>query len=259
MDWFNNIGCEELENEAVTYFEQYIGSISEVLASNSNEQNVSDKGDSDIENDESDIDNTCDRIQSARTERGYYKFCTQRARDELKLAESPIGKYNTPCSTNFENVHYTFDFSQYVNLPHLSQQVGALYFLTPRKVQIFGVNTVSQLVKFVDNSAKCNRSEVYNENDDDENSLKGIGKFHHFRLTGDEVGVVFARETLDQPEKRLVLLKESANLPELLTTLPEVIQPAGLTEERRSYLYNEVRPFVQFNFCDEFCPRASEE
>ncbi|CAC5414299.1 unnamed protein product [Mytilus coruscus] len=33
MDWFNNIGCEELENEAVTYFEQYIGSISEVLAS----------------------------------------------------------------------------------------------------------------------------------------------------------------------------------------------------------------------------------
>ncbi|VDI05782.1 Hypothetical predicted protein [Mytilus galloprovincialis] len=80
-----------------------------------------------------------DHIQSARTEREYYKLCTQRSRDELKLAESPIGKYNTPCSKNFENVHYTFDFSQYVNLPHSSQQVGALYFLTPRKVQIFGV------------------------------------------------------------------------------------------------------------------------
>ncbi|CAG2190974.1 unnamed protein product [Mytilus edulis] len=277
-----------------------------------------------------------DHIQSARTEREYYKLCTQRSRDELKLAESPIGKYNTPCSKNFENVHYTFDFSQYVNLPHSSQQVGALYFLTPRKVQIFGVcdenfpmqtnylideqqtigengsrthgpnavlsmlhhylhgntygekachfhadnsvgqnknkttlhyllwrcgkglhktinlhfmiaghtkclcdacfgmlkfrksdvNTVSQLVKIVDNSAKCNRSEVFNENDDDENSLKwyrwdnfftkyfkplrGIGKFHHFRFTSDEVGVVFARETLDEPKKRLVLLMESA-------------------------------------------------
>ncbi|CAG2221776.1 unnamed protein product [Mytilus edulis] len=121
------------------------------------------------------------------------------------------------------------------------------------------VNTVSQLVKIVDNSAKCNRSEVYNENDDDEHSLKwyrwdnfftnyfkplrGIGKFHHFRFTSDKVGVVFARETLDQPEKRLALLKESTNVSELLTSLPEVIQPAGLTEERMSYLYNEVRPF----------------
>ncbi|CAC5399423.1 unnamed protein product [Mytilus coruscus] len=247
-----------------------------------------------------------DHIQSARTEREYYKLCTQRARDELKLAESPIGKYNTPCSTNFENVHYTFDFSQYVILPHSSQQVGALYFLTPRKVQIFGVcdenfpmqtnylideqqtigengsrthgpNAVLSMLHHYlhDNSAKCNRSEVYNENDDDENSLKwyrwdyfftkyfkplrGMGKFHHFRFTSDEVGFVFARETLDQPEKRLVFLKESANLPEMFTTLPEVIQPAGLTEERRRYLYNEVRPFVQFNFRDEFCPRASKE
>ncbi|XP_076086762.1 uncharacterized protein LOC143057345 [Mytilus galloprovincialis] len=84
---------------------------------------------------------------------------------------------------------------------------------------------------------------------------RGIGKFHHFRFTR----VVFARETLDQPEKRLALLKESTNVPELLTTLPEVIQPAGLTEKRMRYLYNEVRPFFQYNFRDEFCPRASEE
>ena len=80
-----------------------------------------------------------DHIQSARTQREYYKLCTQRSRDELKLAESPIGKYNTPCSKFFENVHYTIDFSQYINLQHSSQEVGALYFLTPRKVQIFGV------------------------------------------------------------------------------------------------------------------------
>ncbi|VDI00295.1 Hypothetical predicted protein [Mytilus galloprovincialis] len=87
----------------------------------------------------------------------------------------------------------------------------------------------------------------------------GIRKFHHFRFTSDKVGVVFARETLDQPAKRLALLKESTNVPELLTTLPEVIQPAGLTEEGMRYLYNEVRPFVQYNFRDEFCPRSSEE
>ncbi|CAC5415905.1 unnamed protein product [Mytilus coruscus] len=237
MDWFNNIGCEELENEAVAYFEQYKGSIPEVLASSSNELNVSDNGDSDIEDDESDIENIChacdtiqartrkyystskklvttqkliDHIQSARMEREYYKLCTNRSRDELKLAEYPIGKYNTTCSTNFKNVHYTFDFLQYVNLPHSSKQDEALYFLIPR----------------------------------------GKGKFHHFRFTSDEVGVVFTRETLDKPEKRLVLLKESANLSELLTKLPVVIPPGGLTEERRRYLYN---------IHDKFCPRSSEE
>ncbi|VDI55847.1 Hypothetical predicted protein [Mytilus galloprovincialis] len=128
-----------------------------------------------------------------------------------------------------------------------------------KKFRKSDVNTVSQLVKTVDNSAKCNGSEVYNENDDDEHSLKGIGTFHHFRFNSDKVGVVFARETLDQPEKRLALLKESTNVPELLKTLPEVIQPAGLTEERMRNLYNEVRPFVQYNFRDEFCPLASEE
>ncbi|CAC5385864.1 unnamed protein product [Mytilus coruscus] len=85
-------GCEELENEAVTYFEQNIGSISEVLASSSNEQNVSDNGDSDIENDESDIDITCDRIQAR--DREFYSTsvtqdqsentCTLNQNDELE-------------------------------------------------------------------------------------------------------------------------------------------------------------------------------
>jgi len=34
--------------------------------------------------------------------------------------------------------HYKFDFSQCVSLPHYSRQVGPLYFLTLRKVQLFG-------------------------------------------------------------------------------------------------------------------------
>ena len=36
-------------------------------------------------------------------------------------------------------VHVTFDFSQNVSIPHFSRQMGPLYFLTLRKVQIFGV------------------------------------------------------------------------------------------------------------------------
>jgi len=35
--------------------------------------------------------------------------------------------------------HVTFDYSQNVSLPHFSRQMGPLYFLTLRKIQIFGV------------------------------------------------------------------------------------------------------------------------
>ena len=40
-------------------------------------------------------------------------------------------------------VHFTFDFSQNVTLSHFSRQIGQLYFLTLRKIQIFGVRVDS--------------------------------------------------------------------------------------------------------------------
>jgi len=40
------------------------------------------------------------------------------------------------CSTQY--VHYTFDFSQKVSIPHHARQMGPLYFTTPDKIQIFG-------------------------------------------------------------------------------------------------------------------------
>ena len=36
-------------------------------------------------------------------------------------------------------VHYTFDFSQQMFIPHHAQQMGPIYFLVPRKVQLFRV------------------------------------------------------------------------------------------------------------------------
>ncbi|KAH3714848.1 hypothetical protein DPMN_057550 [Dreissena polymorpha] len=34
--------------------------------------------------------------------------------------------------------HFTFDFSQSVSLPHYGRQMGQIFFMTIRKVQIFG-------------------------------------------------------------------------------------------------------------------------
>lgn len=36
-------------------------------------------------------------------------------------------------------MHYSFDYAQQIHYPHYSQQVGPLFFKTPRKCQCFGV------------------------------------------------------------------------------------------------------------------------
>lgn len=55
--------------------------------------------------------------------------------EHITPAEGPI----PPNSTNLSRVHYTFDFSQNVLLPHHAMQMGPLYFIAGRKVHIFGV------------------------------------------------------------------------------------------------------------------------
>lgn len=64
-------------------------------------------------------------------------------RKEMELSYRPAG-VNPPCSTNLKDVHYTFDFSQALFIPHHARQEGPLYFLTPRKVQLFSVAVEEQ-------------------------------------------------------------------------------------------------------------------
>ena len=46
---------------------------------------------------------------------------------------------NTPC-TNAIEMHYSFDYAQQVHVPSDPIQPGPMYFLTPRKLGIFGVH-----------------------------------------------------------------------------------------------------------------------
>ena len=69
-----------------------------------------------------------------------------------------------------------------------------------------------------------------------------ILKFHHFRFSKENPGMVFYKEFATSPEQSFMLLKNNAILP---PTLPEVINPDGLTEERKNYLYREIRQFCK--------------
>lgn len=67
-----------------------------------------------------------------------YNNAVKDVRKEMDLNHRPAGVI-PPCSTDLKEVHYTFDFSQALSIPHHARQEGPLYFLTPRKVQLFGV------------------------------------------------------------------------------------------------------------------------
>jgi len=78
-------------------------------------------------------DSCCDAVK----ERELYNQCIKKAlatsRDSLKY------------------IHYTFDFSQNVSIPHHLRQMGPLYFTTPRKIQIFGyrINGIPKQLNFL--------------------------------------------------------------------------------------------------------------
>ena len=79
-------------------------------------------------------------ILAAQAERDYYRECTAKASEELKEV-APEPPPVLECSAQLKYVHYTFDFAQNVCLLYTARQAGPLYFKTPRKVQIFGVNS----------------------------------------------------------------------------------------------------------------------
>ena len=73
--------------------------------------------------------------------------------------------------------------------------------------------------------------------------LPGIKKFHQFRFSKDEPGKLYFKEYSISPERSVLLLKNHGVLPPAL--LPEKLKPEGLSQERKQYLYREIRQFCK--------------
>lgn len=74
--------------------------------------------------------------------------------------------------------------------------------------------------------------------------LPNILKYHHFRFSKENRGMVYFREYETSLEQNFMLLKNNVTLP-APTSLPRVINPEGLTEERKTYLFREIRQFCK--------------
>lgn len=81
-----------------------------------------------------------EHLRYAQKERLYYRAQAKVAQINYnKLIES--GKNPVPSNANSRDIamHYSWDFSQQFHYPYEDQQVGPIYFKTPRRAQLFGV------------------------------------------------------------------------------------------------------------------------
>lgn len=74
----------------------------------------------------------------------------------------------------------------------------------------------------------------------------------HFRFTAIKPGQVFVRSSYEKVIS--ILLKKVTVAAIKRKGLPEVIPQAGLTADRKKYLYKEIYPFVTPEYQDITCP-----
>lgn len=81
-----------------------------------------------------------DHIKQAKKERLFYKANAKVANEYYrKLGSKTVqSKPNKPNSKNIM-LHYSWDFAQQLHYPFEDQQVGPIFFKTPRRAQLFGI------------------------------------------------------------------------------------------------------------------------
>ena len=72
--------------------------------------------------------------------------------------------------------------------------------------------------------------------------VPNIKRYHHFRITKDKAGNLFFKEYLSSTEQSILLRNPAILLP---SVPPVKLRPQGLYEERKQYLYREIRQFCK--------------
>ena len=82
-----------------------------------------------------------EHLVKAKLERNYYNKNTKLAEQQRKLVDdnyAVTGGKADYCSVD-ATAHYSYDWAQNVHVPHSDQQVSKIYYLSPRKVYLFGI------------------------------------------------------------------------------------------------------------------------
>ena len=131
------------------------------------------------------------------------------------------------------------------------------------------VSSMGEIANVVERSASCNKVQVVCNEDTGVvptydwtsflqphfQKIAGIKKLHHFRYSASSPGTVYVKTHADAEESALDLLREDWQPSP--STLPQQIQSLGLSDERKWYLYERIRPFCSHEHRDTVCPEPS--
>ena len=150
---------------------------------------------------------------------------------------------------------------------HIKFSPDACFGLIKRKFRKTDVSSLDDLAHVVEESAACNICQLVGAQDGSTivpsrdwakflsshfRRLDGIKQYQHFRFERDHPGVVFLRKTATaDEEERCLLCGVWSPSP---VEKPPPITPAGLSLERRRYLYDKIREYCREDVRDLVCP-----
>ena len=113
------------------------------------------------------ISDALEHLRVVKMERSHYKGILEECKASVHAHFTVDGKFTpppplsqTPANTVDIKVHYSFDYAQQVHYPSDPLQPGPIYFLTPRKCTIFGVNceAIPRQINFLtDEAGDCGK------------------------------------------------------------------------------------------------------
>ena len=91
--------------------------------------------------------------------------------------------------------------------------------------------------------------------DSDWKSIKGISKYQHFDISQSDICEVTVRDISDSNnvQSQTIITKDKSS--KYIGNFPTEIQPNGLSLERKSYLYKELRKFCRPEDADLTAPK----
>ena len=148
---------------------------------------------------------------------------------------------------------------------HTRCQVDGFFGLIKQRYRRSYCDTLQHVEEVVNNSSFANFSQLYADPQTGEKHFEwrmwddflqsrfkripGIRELCQMRFTADEPGIVYYKKSLGGDEVKKEL--NSVQLSQITSAvLPPAIQPPGLTQERRKYLYEQIRPHVTPQFRD---------
>ena len=84
--------------------------------------------------------------------------------------------------------------------------------------------------------------------------FKGVKKLHHLKFTSVKPGVCLIKDHSDSTEREITILKKNHQWSPHPDILPSLVEPDGLSHERKKYLFEKIREFCPAECRDLVCP-----